>query len=51
MQARWKKSTLTLDIEPMITYGTRDDGIRISKSIPDSKDVVEGEETYAKSLG
>jgi 3-isopropylmalate/(R)-2-methylmalate dehydratase large subunit len=23
----------------------------ISKSIPNSKDVVEGEETYAKSLG
>jgi homoaconitase/3-isopropylmalate dehydratase large subunit len=26
-------------------------GLGISKSIPDSKDVVEGEETYAKSLG
>jgi hypothetical protein len=24
-------------------------GLGISKSIPDSKDVVEGEETYAKS--
>jgi 3-isopropylmalate/(R)-2-methylmalate dehydratase large subunit len=40
------------DIEPMITYGTNPGmGLGISKSIPDSKDVVEGEETYAKSLG
>jgi 3-isopropylmalate/(R)-2-methylmalate dehydratase large subunit len=36
----------------MITYGTNPGmGLGISKSIPDSKDVVEGEETYAKSLG
>jgi 3-isopropylmalate/(R)-2-methylmalate dehydratase large subunit len=26
-------------------------GLGISKSIPNSKDVVEGEETYKKSLG
>jgi 3-isopropylmalate/(R)-2-methylmalate dehydratase large subunit len=40
------------DIEPMITYGTNPGmGLGISKSIPNSKDVVEGEETYAKSLG
>jgi 3-isopropylmalate/(R)-2-methylmalate dehydratase large subunit len=32
------------DIEPMITYGTNPGmGLGISKSIPDSKDVVEGE--------
>jgi 3-isopropylmalate/(R)-2-methylmalate dehydratase large subunit len=36
----------------MITYGTNPGmGLGISKSIPNSKDVVEGEETYAKSLG
>jgi 3-isopropylmalate/(R)-2-methylmalate dehydratase large subunit len=36
----------------MITYGTNPGmGLGISKSIPESKDVVEGEETYAKSLG
>jgi hypothetical protein len=33
----------------MIT-GTLRNGIEVSKSIPNSKDVV-GEETYAKSLG
>jgi 3-isopropylmalate/(R)-2-methylmalate dehydratase large subunit len=50
MQNLMKKSTF--DIEPMITYGTNPGmGLGISKSIPDSKDVVEGEETYAKSLG
>jgi 3-isopropylmalate/(R)-2-methylmalate dehydratase large subunit len=39
------------DIEPMITYGTNPGmGLGISKSIPNSKDVVEGEK-YAKSLG
>jgi 3-isopropylmalate/(R)-2-methylmalate dehydratase large subunit len=39
------------DIEPMITYGTNPGmGLGISKSIPNSKDVVEGEET-CKSLG
>jgi 3-isopropylmalate/(R)-2-methylmalate dehydratase large subunit len=38
-------------LTPMITYGTNPGmGLGISKSIPDSKDVVEGEETYAKSL-
>lgn len=40
------------DIEPMITYGTNPGmGLGISKSIPNAKDVVEGAETYAKSLG
>jgi len=39
------------DIEPMITYGTNPGmGLGISKSIPASKDVAEGEETYVKSL-
>jgi 3-isopropylmalate/(R)-2-methylmalate dehydratase large subunit len=40
------------DIEPMITYGTNPGmGLGITKSIPSSKDVAEGEETYVKSLG
>jgi 3-isopropylmalate/(R)-2-methylmalate dehydratase large subunit len=39
------------DIEPMITYGTNPGmGLGISKSIPEAKDVAEGEETYIKSL-
>ena len=40
------------DIEPMITYGTNPGmGLGISKSIPNAKEVAEGEETYEKSLG
>ena len=42
---------LASDIEPMITYGTNPGmGLGISKSIPEAKDVAEGEETYTKSL-
>jgi 3-isopropylmalate/(R)-2-methylmalate dehydratase large subunit len=39
------------DIEPMITYGTNPGmGLEFLK-VFQIKDVVEGEETYAKSLG